>query len=440
MRANSAKWYLLIILLIGIFIRFAHLNDTFFFGYDQARDLHEIYKIATQHDIKINGPGTDIPGVYHGVLNYYLLLPGYFLSSYNPNSAAILLSFINLLGIPLIFYFGKKLLNETVGLIAAFLWAISFELANYSRFISNVSLIPVASAIFFLGLYEFCINKKQRGIIISALGYGLAIHANFYLVYLGIFYAVFYFIYKPEIKLKPLIISGIAFIILVSSFILSEIKFNFMGVTSLLNFVGDTNTPVNLQRSIALYFLSIAKTISRSFFPIHLYAMLPVFVIMLFVLFRKKELSRKLLFLFIWSLSTLPLFLFSRTNAVSGEFIQSSIIASNILIMSLGIYYLFQHNKITAYSLVLAILLGTINIFISTKLENTTFLAYQPMLYKDQKAVADYTYQSSGKKKFSICTVSNPLFVNTLWSTVYKVHGEKTYGYMPSWSGPGQQN
>lgn len=69
---------------------------------------------------------------------------------------------------------------------------------------------------------------------------------------------------------------------------------------------------------------------------------------------------------------------------------------------------------------------------------NNKLLGYQPMTYKEQKELIDYTYQSAGRNKFSICSLSNPLFINTLWSYLYKTYGEKKYGYLPYWAGQKQ--
>jgi hypothetical protein len=61
-----------------------------------------------------------------------------------------------------------------------------------------------------------------------------------------------------------------------------------------------------------------------------------------------------------------------------------------------------------------------------------------PLRTRFEQQVIDYTYQSADKKPFSICTVSNPLFFNTIWSFYYKSYGEKKYGYLPVWAGQRQ--
>ena len=65
-------------------------------------------------------------------------------------------------------------------------------------------------------------------------------------------------------------------------------------------------------------------------------------------------------------------------------------------------------------------------------------LVKTPLLYKDEKKAIDYTYNQAEGKKFSICGVTNPLFINTVWSYLYKTYGEKKYGYLPFWAGQKQ--
>ena len=87
---------LILILIIGIFFRLFNIWDNFTFGYDQGRDAQRISDIMTFKNLKLVGQESDIPGVFHGALTYYLLAPIHFLSNSNPNYSAIFLSIINL--------------------------------------------------------------------------------------------------------------------------------------------------------------------------------------------------------------------------------------------------------------------------------------------------------------------------------------------------------
>lgn len=225
------------IILIGAILRLINVSDMFFFGYDQARDIHEVYEMVTLPKLKVIGPGTDIPGLFSGPLFYYLLAVPYALSNFNPNSGVLLLILINLSGIPLLYYFGKKIGGRTVGVIAAILWAISFEQANFSRFLSNPSFLSLTAIILFLGLYVFCIEKKWWGLSLSVIGFGLGTQLDFYLVYLIIAYPIFYFLFRPALKIRAISWAFLCGALLFSTFVIAEIKFKFIGTTSFIKYL-----------------------------------------------------------------------------------------------------------------------------------------------------------------------------------------------------------
>jgi hypothetical protein len=61
--------------------------------------------------------------------------------------------------------------------------------------------------------------------------------------------------------------------------------------------------------------------------------------------------------------------------------------------------------------------------------------AYQNSTYKNVKQVVDYTYRSNPSSTFGVCSVSNPLFINTLWSFAYS----NKENHLPYWTGPKQE-
>jgi hypothetical protein len=430
---------LFVIILIGSFFRFINLNDTFFFGHDQARDLYEIYQMVTTHNLKIIGPQTDIPGLFSGPLFYYLLVPVYYLSSFNPNAAAIFFNLINLLGIPILFLFGRELKNEKVGLIAAFLWAVSFEQANFGRFISNSSSIPITSIIFFFGLYFFFVKKNMLGLSLSIVGYAIATQLDFYLVYLGIFYPILFFIYRPKITVKAFFLNTFFLLLLFSTFFIAEVKFKFMGIHSLIGYLGHHTSYSSLSENILLFITSLAKSFANSFLSINTWVLILLYTASLIYYFVKENNSNKKYFLLIWCLSTFPLFLF-KSNVVGGAYIHSSIQGGSTLLIACALYFIFNSRKLITFGILAIITISNVTLFIKDDFRNSFILGYQPMLYKDQKAVVDYTFESSKGKSFSICSVTNPLFINAVWSTIYKIYGENKYGSLPRWSGPLQDS
>jgi len=153
---NKYFFLLLFFAAVGLIIRTIHLWNNVFFGYDQARDLQRIYDIVTLHKLKLVGPETDIPGVFSGPFYYYLLLPLYYFSHFNPNVASIGLVLLNITGIFFIYITTISIFqSKKAGLIAGLLWSFSYMQANFAKYISNVSPIPITCLIFFMGLSLF---------------------------------------------------------------------------------------------------------------------------------------------------------------------------------------------------------------------------------------------------------------------------------------------
>src|SRR3989344_9078971 len=82
------------IFLFGYFLRVKYLPDNILtFGYDQARDAFIAGQIL-DGDLKVFGPPSSTPGLFHGVFYYYVLAIGYLFGE-NPLNAAYLIAFIN---------------------------------------------------------------------------------------------------------------------------------------------------------------------------------------------------------------------------------------------------------------------------------------------------------------------------------------------------------
>ena len=61
-----------------------------------------------------------------------------------------------------------------------------------------------------------------------------------------------------------------------------------------------------------------------------------------------------------------------------------------------------------------------------------------PSLLSNTKKIIDYSYMKAQKKDFGVCSISEPLFINTVWSFLYFTYGKQKYGYLPYWTGQRQ--
>ena len=92
---------LIIILIIGAFLRLYRIDEYMTFLGDEGRDVIVVGRFLKEGDLMLVGPGTSIGNMYLGPLYYYMMAPALFLANYSPAGPAIQIA---LLGIATIFF------------------------------------------------------------------------------------------------------------------------------------------------------------------------------------------------------------------------------------------------------------------------------------------------------------------------------------------------
>lgn len=427
------------IFLIGLILKLINFWDIQIFAYDQARDAQRIIEILGGN-LKLVGPETDIKGIFNGPLFYYILAPVYLLSNFDPNIVNLFMVLVNLSGIFIIYYLCVILFrNKNAGLISAFLWAISYEQANFARFISNASFMSIATLVFFLGLALYFVRNNRWGLPLSVLGLGTAVHFNIYLGYLVLFYPLLFILYKKKPKVKDILLSLSLFVLILSPFLVAEIKFNFMGTKALIAYFGKhVSESGSLVSNLSAYPARISGALYFGFFSFNKLFSFLLLGGSLVYLYKEVKDRKSILFLLLWTFSTFPLFFF-RSGVITAEVINTSIFGALTIIFGLTIYKLLTSKYSLVGLLILgAIIVSNLSLFVDNKFKPYNLFALQTLVLKNEKEAIDYTYESAKGEKFSICALTNPVTINTLWSYLYKYYGEKKYGYIPNWSGKKQ--
>lgn len=165
---KKIKWFnhkdlfpLLLLFLIGFFLRSFRLNELLLFAYDQGSDAVILMDmIRTGNLIRLIGPESGLGGFFLGPFYYYLILPFYWLGKGNPVWAAVFLSFVGALAIPAIYFLAQFLFNKKSGLWAAVLLTFSFGAVEYSRWLCNPPPMIFFSILFFLFLIKSLQGKN----------------------------------------------------------------------------------------------------------------------------------------------------------------------------------------------------------------------------------------------------------------------------------------
>ncbi|MCX6705544.1 MAG: hypothetical protein NTV24_00340, partial [Candidatus Woesebacteria bacterium] len=433
---KTTLFFVFCIFVLAYFLRVLFLSkNSLTFGYDQARDAYVSQQIL-KGDVKIQGPSASTPGLYHGVLYYYVLAPGYLLGHGSPIATAYWMAFLSSLTVFVVFYLGYLFSKKIgVGLLASFLFAISFETTQYATWLSNPTLGVLTVPLIYLGLWMWISKNRKLGPILAAVGLGFSVQSEIFLAYHLIPLCIWLFISRKTVTKKSLIIFGITFILSISTMIASEVKFglrSFGGISALALGSGEN---LAYAKSIGDYLILYLNQIGRIFafnsYPGNIgWGGTFVIVLAVYSLVKKDKVGSFLatwLFAHIWVVTV---------GGTSTPFLMAGIGPAVSLIIA---YYLYKFPKPLMFFILAIIIFGNISMVLKENPKGSTLFSIQKdMLLSKQIAAIDYTYGEAKGEPFSVNSLTSPLYINIVWTYLYKWYGFSKYGYLPSWHGRDQ--
>ncbi len=437
---------LFLIFIFGYFLRVMFLpSKALTFGYDQARDAINALEIAHGH-IKIFGPSASQLGLFHGVFYYYVLAPFYLLGHGSPIVAAYGIAFINCLGVLIVFYLTFLMTKkEKIALIAALLFAVSFEATQYATWLSNPTLGIVTVPLMYLGLWIWISpaasrkNLNNLGPILAALGLGLSIQSEIFLAYHFAPLIIWLFVARKNISKRQLITFGVILFATLFTMLLAQLKFGIPGTINGIKSLAQADSgnlayEKSLGDYLILYLNQIGRIFSFNSYPGNV-GWGSIFVIVLAItgIFKK---NKKIMFLSTWLFSHLTVVTIGGTST---PFLMVGIGPAVSILIAIYLGEWMKNYKIAVLVILLILTYGNISMILNqNKYGATLFSIQKDMLLSKQLNAVDYTYAQSNGKPFSVNTLTSPLWVNIVWTYLYKWYGTPKYGYVPTWHGRDQ--
>jgi hypothetical protein len=431
------------IFFLGFFLRVFYLKDlSLTFGYDQARDAYVSQQIL-KGDWKVLGPPASTPGLFHGVFYYYLLAPAYFFGHGSPISAAYWIAFINALTIFVVFLITYLITKKRLSaFLAAILFAVSFEATQYATWLSNPTIAILTVPLMYLGLWLWTKEKKNIGVLLAAVGLGLSIQAEVFLLYQGVPLAIWIYINRKNITKKSIVYFLVFLFLSVSSMILAQLKFGFKSMSAFSSLATSQDKLVavkSLGDFFVLFLNQIGKVFAYSSYPgnIGYGGILVLFAICYLFISNYTKQKNWPLFLVLWLFAHLTVV---SVGGTSTPFLLVGIAPAVSITLAIFISELFtQKNKIIALLIFLIVIIGNLTFITKRNPEGPVIFAIQKdLILKKQLSAIDYSYQSSNGEMFSINTLTSPLWINVVWDYLYKWYGLSKYGYLPQWHGRDQ--
>lgn len=403
------------------------------FHYDMARDAFVAGKIWQDYDLKIIGPPTSTPGLYHGVLYYYLIAPLYALNQGDPKVVAIALSVLNTLAIIPIYLLAKSIFRSgSWGIIASLLYAVSFEATQYGPWVSNPSPAMLTIPWFFYSLW-LLYQKNKAGLAIAAFFAALSTQFQFFLIYLFIVIFLFLWIFKIKITFKQLTLAMLISFLVLGTFIVSVIKFN--SLQTIIN--SFTGIALSKQFDFRIQFTELLFNYTNRFADIFINNIFPSNVFVGGIIgFVTLYFVRKNKFILFCLLSNVLIFIFGGHGS---NFTNIGMITPAILAFIFLLQKIAMNSKILAGLFLVVVILSNINMISNVAPRGQLSLVIpKDMVLKQQLMLIDKTYDMANGQPFSINSLTLPLWTNTTWAYLYNWYGKDKYGYLPSFYGRDQ--
>lgn len=195
---------LLIILALGLFFRLFKPAQLFLYSHDQDLAGWVIKDVVVNKHIRLIGQETSTKGIFIGPLFYYMLIPFYFIFGMDPLGGVFMVSLLGLFTIISFYFIFSKIFDERSGLIAAFIYAVSFYLIFNDREVVPTMPVITWSVWYLYSLFLLLKGNQKFAYILLGILLGLVWHINVALALLFILVVIAQILSKRKVILKNL--------------------------------------------------------------------------------------------------------------------------------------------------------------------------------------------------------------------------------------------
>ncbi len=236
------------ILVLAAFLRLYRIQDYMTFLGDEGRDVLVAYNILHGH-FTLLGPTASVGGFYFGPIYYYMMAPFLFLFNYNPVGPAVMVGLLGIATVWLVFILGRKFFTTSVGLLAAFLYAIAPVIIAYSRSSWNPNPVPFFSLLTVYFTYRGISENKQKFLLLAGIFLGIAIELHFIVLLLGAIVAIYLLLLRSHLAqgetlgktlivlIKQYAIVFLGFLIGWLPYLAFEVRHGFQNIQNFFHFV-----------------------------------------------------------------------------------------------------------------------------------------------------------------------------------------------------------
>ncbi len=414
------------LVILAFVIRTWRLNTDLLFHIDQGLHALGSWGIWHDHHLTLLGHPTDVDGIFHGPLYYFLMAIPYFFSGGNPAMASLFQIALEVLSLPFFFLAIKRIFNPEVALISLVFYTFSFGLIGYSRWLSNVTPIwPLVN----LFLYQIVRKRRETwsNFFMDGLLVGLICQFNG-AVGVGLIPFLVWFEWRLLRKgqifwpLFGLLLPAIPQLIF-------EFRHHFIITQAIINFTSHSKGGVGLPilpfvTNIEVLLEQLAHIVT---FP---FSVVSAFLFGLGLWQIRHNQFRTLLVVYLLS----PLLTFALFKRGAIGFFLVPILPLSLAIVTWGIYGLGKLKSIVVV-LVLMINLFYLPLLLYPNNALVPIGNANLITLQDRLNILDWTYQHTQGKPFAVWIYTIPYFQDEPWTYLFSWYGQKKYGYLPEKTG-----
>jgi 4-amino-4-deoxy-L-arabinose transferase-like glycosyltransferase len=171
--------FLAIFIFFAAYLRFANITRLEFFTYDQARDALFVKRMIVDHEFRLLGTQTSLPGMYLPPFYFYTIAPVLWLARLNPAGIDIYSALIGVLTVPLVYFVANKVFGRPAGVFSAGLFAVSPLVVELTRRAWNPNTLPFFILIAFYFVYRYYKEGKLKDFLLAFGFYGYCLSLHF---------------------------------------------------------------------------------------------------------------------------------------------------------------------------------------------------------------------------------------------------------------------
>lgn len=439
MSTYQKSFLLFLLILLAFFLRWYLMPSHFFFGPEEGRDFLVVRDIVVNHKFTLIGPRTDIEGVFHGPLFYWLEAIPFSLSHGDPVAVLAFFILIQSMSVVLAYALAYELTkNRRTGLIAAAVFAVSYFCIVYARWLSHPALsVPFSMA------FIFCLHKFIRGnhkyLVATAFMYGILGQVEFvnYLLFGMIGASTCLYYWKQLIKTnRSIIISALIVGVITSlaTYVIFDLRHDFIvsnGLRNLLQGKGGFHT--DFSASISGAFRLLMDTVSLvggSYnWKVGLFVTIPLMAVWL----KRTQYNTTLSVLAFWV--WVPPIVFALLRHGMLLHFYAGVVAGFVILLALAIDWVWEKKRVVGICILAVVMIYNISeTFQNLPNNNRVFFQIeQPAVrYTDQLAVIDWVYKEAKGRPFEFQAFTIPYFLPGAWIYLFDSYGATQYGYGPT--------